>query len=136
MENTNEQVERVQEHEVATKFCSECGERINAKAVICPKCGCQVGQVAGAQAQPQIVINNANQNSNTNAAAAVNPNLTAKNKWIALILCWCFGYLGAHKFYEGKIFMGIIYFFTFGLLGIGCLVDFFAILFKSNPYYV
>ena len=113
MENMNEQVENVQE--AATKFCSECGERINAKAVICPKCGCQVG---GAQpaAQPQIVINNANQN-----AVNVAPQGTAKNKWVAFILCWWFGYLGAHKFYEGKAIMGILYFLTGGLFGIGWL---------------
>ncbi len=40
-----------------------------------------------------------------------------------LILCILFGYFGAHKFYEKKIGMGILYFFTLGLFGIGWIVD-------------
>ena len=128
MENTNEQVENVQE--VATKFCSECGERINAKAVICPKCGCQVG--GAQQAQPQIVINNANQNSNT----VVAPQGEAKNKWVAFILCWWFGYLGAHKFYEGKFASGLLYCCTCGLFFFGIVTDFLTLLGKPNPYLV
>ena len=32
--------------------------------------------------------------------------------------------------------MGILYLFTFGLLGIGTLVDLIAIVMKPNPYYV
>jgi len=58
------------------------------------------------------------------------------NKWLALMLCYPFGILGAHKFYEGKTGMGILYLCTLGLFGIGMIVDFFIILFKPNPYYV
>ena len=32
-----------------------------------------------------------------------------RNKWIALILAWLLGGLGAHKFYLGKIGLGILY---------------------------
>ena len=32
--------------------------------------------------------------------------------------------------------MGILYIFTFGLFGIGVIVDFITILLKPNPYYV
>ena len=60
----------------------------------------------------------------------------AKSKWVALLLCWFLGAIGGHKFYEGKVGMGILYLFTFGLFGIGVLVDFFTLLFKPNPYYV
>lgn len=59
-----------------------------------------------------------------------------KSKWIALLLCWFLGEFGAHKFYEGKVGLGVLYLFTFGLFGIGILVDFFTLLFKPNPYYV
>jgi len=34
-----------------------------------------------------------------------------------------FGILGAHRFYVGRYGLGILYFFTFGVLGIGWLVD-------------
>ena len=40
-------------------------------------------------------------------------------------LCWIFGFCGAHRFYYGKQVSGTIWFFTFGLLGIGWLVDLF-----------
>lgn len=32
------------------------------------------------------------------------------NKWIALALCILLGYLGLHRFYEGKIATGILCF--------------------------
>ena len=40
---------------------------------------------------------------------------------------WIFGFIGAHRFYYGKPLSGTLYFFTFGLLGIGWIVDFFLI---------
>lgn len=40
---------------------------------------------------------------------------------------WIFGFTGSHRFYYGKPLMGTIYFFTFGLLGIGWVIDLFLI---------
>ena len=59
-----------------------------------------------------------------------------KNKWIAFLLCLLLGYIGAHKFYEGKIIFGIIYILTLGFWGVGILIDLILILLKPNPYYV
>ena len=102
--------------------------------MICPHCGCQVQQVASAPAAPaNIVINNANTNTNTNINGAM---ARARSKWVALLLCVFLGFIGAHKFYEGKTGMGILYLFTLGIFGIGIFVDFLALLFKPNPYYV
>ena len=42
-------------------------------------------------------------------------------------LCWLFGFTGSHRFYYGKHISGTIWFFTFGLLGIGWLIDLFLI---------
>ena len=36
---------------------------------------------------------------------------------------WIFGFTGAHRFYYGKPVTGTLWFFTFGLLGIGWLID-------------
>ena len=40
-------------------------------------------------------------------------------------ILWIFGFLGAHRFYFGRPISGTIYLFTFGLLGIGWIVDLF-----------
>ncbi|KAF1042286.1 MAG: hypothetical protein GAK35_02816 [Herbaspirillum frisingense] len=42
-------------------------------------------------------------------------------------LLWIFGFTGAHRFYYGKPVSGTIWFFTFGLLGIGWIIDLFLI---------
>lgn len=115
------------------------GGKIPEDAVICTLCGRQVEDInKGANAaQPQIIINNDNINTNTNTN-----NVNAggrgkeKNKWVALLLCFFLGFVGGHKFYEGKVGMGILYLFTAGLCGIGVLIDFITLLFKPNPYYV
>ena len=119
-----------------TKFCRHCGEKIQEDDIVCPKCGEQVQEYNRAVATPNIVINNANDNANQNVAMNMMGPMRARNKWIALALCFFLGYLGGHKFYEGKSGMGILYIFTAGVFGIGVLVDFFALLFKPNPYYV
>lgn len=130
---------------MGTKFCKFCGAQIDEEAIICTSCGKQVEQLqqAAAPAQtPNIVINNSNSSVNTNTNTNTNANANMmmggrlRNKWVALDLCIFLGYFGAHKFYEGKIGMGILYFFTFGLLGIGWILDIIALLAKPNPYYV
>ena len=59
----------------------------------------------------------------------------AKSKWVSFFLCLFFGVFGAHKFYEGRILMVILYIFTGGLVGIGVIIDLIILLFKPNPYY-
>ncbi len=122
-------------NEYEGKFCPECGLAADYK-VFCPKCGTpapdlgQTQQRPQQQAQPQqpapIIINNTN----------IVRGGREKSKWVALLLCFFFGFAGAHKFYEGKIGMGVLYFVTLGLLGIGVIIDFISLLFKPNPYYV
>lgn len=114
-----------------TKFCEKCGNKVAIDAVICPKCGKQLEElkIEENKTNPQIVINNSN---------TINGAYGKKqcDKWIALLLCIFLGFLGGHKFYEGKTGLGILYIFTAGLFGIGVFVDFIVILCRPNPYYV
>ena len=43
---------------------------------------------------------------------------------------------GAHKFYENRAKIGLVYLFTLGLFGVGWLIDILLIALKPNPYYV
>ncbi len=101
-----------------------------------------------------MVINNTNDSRNDNSSSNISDNKVdnssaslggyaaivdggkLKSKWVALTLCFFLGYLGAHKFYEDKVGVGILYLLTMGLFGIGWVVDFISLLFRSNPYYV
>ena len=129
-----------------TKFCQFCGKSIPSDALFCAACGSQVeesttsGQHAyqqqpppyqqqqyyQAQPNPTIIINN--------SSTSYQDPSKLRNKWISLALCF-FTVFG-HKFYEGKIGMGILYLFTGGLFGIGWFVDLFVLAFKPTEYYV
>ena len=56
------------------------------------------------------------------------------NKWVVLILAIFGGVFGVHRFYEGKIFTGILFLLTFGFFGIGLFVDILLILVKPTTY--
>lgn len=125
MDQSSQQTEKM-------KYCKHCGARIPEDAVVCTSCGRQVEMVRN-ESQPNVVIQNTNTNTNVNAGGRYG---RPKNKWVAFFLCLFLGFIGAHKFYEEKTGMGILYLFTAGLFMIGAVVDLIALLFKPNPYYV
>lgn len=54
-------------------------------------------------------------------------NKTNTHSLVVGYVLWIFGFFGAHRFYYGKTFSGVLYFCTLGLLGIGWLIDIFLI---------
>ena len=72
--------------------------------------------------QPQVIIN-----TQTTTSPGVVPKVSQKSKMVALLLCLFLGVFGAHRFYVGKMGTGILYLLTFGLFGIGGIVDIFLI---------
>ena len=119
------------------KFCKFCGVKIPEDSIVCTKCGRQVENTTSGRG---VVINNvANASANASVRPPYPPTIRQPkqvDKVVALILCILFGYLGAHKFYEGSAGMGLLYLFTFGLFGIGWFVDIIIIATRPNPYYV
>ena len=80
-----------------------------------------------------------NKNKNNIKKSSRSKTSHEKNKLVSFLLCLCFGYLGAHKFYEGDKKLGKLYLFTLGLMGIGWITDLiilFIQLIKKYNYYV
>lgn len=73
-----------------TKFCHACGELIDIRAEICPKCG-----VRQPMSPSNSVMGSTTPSGRSRLAAAL----------FALLL----GGLGIHKFYLGRIGMGVVY---------------------------
>ena len=54
--------------------------------------------------------------------------VSPKSRTITLLLCFFLGIFGAHRFYLRRYLLGVVFFFTFGIFGIGWLVDLFFVL--------
>lgn len=90
-------------------YCANCGAEINDNAVVCVKCGCAV-------------------NDSFYTEKVLDPKVSDKDWLITAILCLFFGYLGAHRFYVGKMGTAILMLLTCGGLGIWILIDFLTII--------
>ena len=55
------------------------------------------------------------------------PEISPKTLLPALLLCFFLGWIGAHRFYVGKVGTGILMLITFGGFGIWSLIDFIMI---------
>lgn len=76
-------------------FCRACGRQIHVSALSCPGCGARQSL----------------------------PGESDRLLLPAFLLCVFFGYLGAHRYYAGKIGTGILMLVTAGGLGIWVLID-------------
>lgn len=99
--------------------CPECGKLISDQAEKCPNCGYP------------LIKETPYQTSDEKQEVEVQ-----KNRNTALILCVFLGYFGAHKFYEGKIGMGILYLCTGGLFCVGWIIDIIDLARKPEKYFV
>lgn len=109
---------------VSGAFCEYCGAKMPAERV--------ETQVIHAQ---NVTVNNYYQQAGTRTSnpgqstqrvdlnVGFSPVVSPKSRTIALLLCVFLGYFGAHRFYAGRILMGIVYLLTLGLFGVGWLVD-------------
>ena len=124
--------------------CANCGAQIPELGKYCSYCGTEAGAFTGReeksevqeihvhhhyyeqeQPEPRVIYE-------PQVVYADRPVKSPKNRLILFLLFIFAGYVGAHKFYSGKIGMGILYALTGGLFGIGLICDFFSIL-LGNP---
>ena len=80
-----------------TKYCHACSRVIDAQAVVCTSCGVMQYDAGVSTTEKRILP--------------------------AALLAFFFGWLGAHRFYVGKIGTGVLQLVTLGGLGIWALVD-------------
>jgi TM2 domain-containing membrane protein YozV len=98
---------------VGEKYCKDCGQLINEKAEICPKCGVR-------QAPAPLSFGSSAPNG--------------RNRILAALLAFFLGGFGVHKFYLGQIGLGILYLlFCWTLIPvIVALIEFLIFLFMSD----
>lgn len=92
--------------------CPQCGAPIDPNASECKFCGeklasQQVAQQQPTMQQPTIIVQQPMMQQPYNPG--INPNWPVKSKVTAGVLALLLGGLGIHKFYLGKIGMGILY---------------------------
>ena len=115
-------------------FCNECLVEVKGRMY----CKDDLGNVLdeakqSSNAQPTINITNSNDSVNTNSNSNVNGGFYGgprKSKTVALILC-IIGFLGLgglHRMYVGKVGSGVLHFLTYGICGIGTIIDLISIL--------
>lgn len=140
-------------------YCINCGNKVGAEYNFCPECGAEIDRsfqwrsdespshikycprCHNAMPQDSMYCLNCGESffdSEEEFSDIVkrvrNTYGHWRNKWVALVLCIFLGWLGVHKFYEGKVVMGFIYLFTMGLFGLGWLCDIVILAMKPNPY--
>lgn len=139
-------------------FCTKCGKAVEEDYEFCPFCGAsayhdeeaddgnrqaefaeesQTGEYRYQtrnegvyyDREPEVYVEEA-------GSYYSNPDEVWCNKWISLAFCLLLGVVGAHRFYERKIFSAIAYIFTGGFCGIGVLVDLVIIATRPTWYRV
>jgi len=106
-------------------YCGTCGSPITEGLDNCPGCGSSLKKV-----RPQINYQNNNyqqtnyqQNNYQDKSYQVSGE-KPKDFVVTLLLCIFLGYFGAHRFYTGHIFLGLLYLLSCGLIGsIGMWID-------------
>jgi hypothetical protein len=94
----------------ARSVCGRCSLAMPRSAPYCPGCGALVHSSA------------------SGARPIEYEEVSDYSRLLALLLCIFLGYIGAHRFYVGRLWTGVLWLLTGGLFGAGYVLDLVAIL--------
>lgn len=101
--------------------CEYCGTPLPYGADQCPGCGARCEVVKD---PAKITISERINAATDRISKKLSANGNRGNRAVMLLLvCLFFGMFGIHRFIEGKIATGLLWFFTGGLLCIGYIAD-------------
>ncbi len=110
--------------------CPNCGAARKREDCCCAYCNTPFDQPAEEAGQPVVHVHYHQEAPKSEPQIVYVPRevRSSRSRLVAVLLCLFTGVFGVHKFYLGKIGMGILYIFTYGLFGIGWLVDMIVLL--------
>lgn len=118
-------------------YCAYCKTSILDIRQKCPNCGSTryLNEEAPPTAEPKVEVHTVYVEKPVYVERPVYTERTiirqgeSAHSWLtALLLCLFLGGIGAHRFYVGKGFTGFLYLITFGVFGVGWLIDLILIL--------
>jgi hypothetical protein len=101
--------------------CPNCGGSIeNGK---CIYCGTSVATAPAYVRAPEPIYSQSYVQPQPVIINNFAPQQSTKSKTTTLLLAIFLGYFGIHRFYVGKVGTGLIWLFTWGIFGVGWIVD-------------
>lgn len=121
------------------KLCPYCSQEIKKTAKVCTHCGRKIEEEK--EYKEKVYEEKQQERNHNNVEDFVYQTMGYEkigpfNKWITLLLCIFLGIFGAHKFYERKYTIGLLYLVTGGFCFLGVILDIYLILQKPTEYYV
>ena len=116
---------------VYTFKCEDCGskkyEKLDESTYVCSYCGRVEEVIFKKEQQEKLEKEQAEQQVVQEQQEKTYDEPRIKNvslyDVLVLVFTFVFGYLGVHRFMRGKIITGLLYLFTYGLLGFGWFID-------------